>query len=166
MISQAPISFRFRPLPTIPDLLKKEYGSGLAFPLSFEKNKCRVSDREEKIQRSIFTILVTPVGVSLPQLDFGSLLPHLVMQRYTSQLKRELIKYTREALDRWETRIVLGRVDIDDSDISNNVIRIYMEYTIKGTSSSGNYVLPLILEKSPGFSAAGDFTLGGRKVFQ
>jgi phage baseplate assembly protein W len=99
------------------------------------------------------------------QPDFGSMLPYLIFEPYTHTLKEDLAFYTKEALIKWEPRILIKSVMIDDSGIDNNSISIVLEYSIKGINSLNRFTIPISLQSDMKFTPAGNFNVSGKGVF-
>ena len=67
----------------------------------------------EHLRQSVLDILTTPVG-SLPmRRDYGSLLPALIDHPFNAQNRVRLYGATAQALHRWEQRLRLRRVLIE-----------------------------------------------------
>ena len=124
------------PIDVIPDELKKEYGSGLAFPLNYGYHGWRNNIGESKISQSVYVILTTPIGTRFGRPDFGSMLPLLVFSSIDDVLLQEIDFYTRDALSKWEPRITVEDVKVDSSQQERNLVAIHIFYTIKGVGVS------------------------------
>lgn len=66
----------------------------------------------DHLRQSILDILRTPVGTRVHRRDYGSRLPRLVDRPMNPALTADLIEATAEALQRWEPRIKVLRVNI------------------------------------------------------
>lgn len=67
----------------------------------------------DHLRQSIQDILTTPLGTRVHRREYGSRLPYLVDRPINKSLVAELVAATAEALDRWEPRLRLERVQID-----------------------------------------------------
>lgn len=67
----------------------------------------------DHLRQSIQDILTTPVGTRVHRRDYGSQLPRLVDRPVNESLVADLIAAAAEALDRWEPRLRLERIDIE-----------------------------------------------------
>lgn len=67
----------------------------------------------DHLRQSIQDILTTPVGTRVHRRDYGSRLPRLVDRPINKALVSDLVAATAEALDRWEPRLKLERVNIE-----------------------------------------------------
>jgi phage baseplate assembly protein W len=72
----------------------------------------------DHLRQSIWDILTTPIGSRVHRRDYGSRLPYLVDRPINSSLVAELVAATAEALDRWEPRLRLEQVKVDN--VSSN----------------------------------------------
>lgn len=66
----------------------------------------------EHLRQSIQDILTTPIGTRVMRRDYGSRLCELVDQPINGALLMEIYTATAEALDRWEPRFELLRVQV------------------------------------------------------
>lgn len=67
----------------------------------------------DHLRQSIQDILSTPVGSRVHRRDYGSMLPRLVDRPINESLVSDLVAATAAALDRWEPRLRLERVNIE-----------------------------------------------------
>jgi phage baseplate assembly protein W len=70
-------------------------------------------DGFDHLRQSIEDILTTPVGTRVHRRDYGSRLPRLVDRPINQSLVAELVAAAAEALDRWEPRLKLERIQIE-----------------------------------------------------
>lgn len=84
----------------------------------------------DHLRQSIQDILTTPIGSRVHRRDYGSRIPRLVDRPINSSLVAELVAATAEALDRWEPRLRLERIKIDnvtaDGQISLSLVGYYL----------------------------------------
>ena len=151
----------------LPKEVRHQFGRGLGYPWAVRNNQWETAEGEEKIQVSIFVILSTPLGSRYGQPDFGSMLPLLVFANYDSIMKAELKRYSAEAIRRWEPRIQLQQVILNDANAAENAIDIAVSYILKNASSGPQTAtIPVKLENnSLRFQNPGKFTLHGQRVF-
>jgi phage baseplate assembly protein W len=69
-------------------------------------------DGVEHLRQSIADILSTPIGSRIARRDYGSLLPDLIDQAMNPAGRMRLLAATALALLRWEPRIALSNVAI------------------------------------------------------
>lgn len=70
----------------------------------------------EHLKQSIRDILLTPIGTRVMRRDYGSRLFDLVDAPMNSQTIIDIVAATAEALDKWEPRLVLERVVLNDAN--------------------------------------------------
>lgn len=64
------------------------------------------------VAESIRRILETPLGSRVMRPEFGSRLPELIDKRMDEEWKLDFIRFAAEAIDKWEKRVKLSRVEI------------------------------------------------------
>ena len=126
-------------------------GNGIDFPLSFDNassvGRIQESNAGERIKDSIHVILGTVPGERPFNPEFGSRLYQLVFEPNDEILKRLLVHYTVEALERWEKRIEITQVYIiEDYYSDRNTLGIHIQYVIRNTHVEGSYVYPFVKE--------------------
>ena len=84
----------------------------------------------DHLRQSIQDILTTPIGTRVHRRDYGSRLPRLVDRPINNSLVAEMVAATAEALDRWEPRLKLEKINIDsvsaDGQISLSLVGYYL----------------------------------------
>lgn len=87
----------------------------------------------DHLRQSIWDILTTPIGTRVHRRDYGSRLPLLVDRPINKSLISELVAATAEALDRWEPRLKLEQVVIDNVSSSGQIeLSLVGYYLING----------------------------------
>jgi phage baseplate assembly protein W len=158
---RAPAPFKGEPVDHIPDLSKNALGSGLAFG-SISNNSFEIASGSNKIKQSLFTILTTPMGCHFGRPDFGSMLPYLLFEAQTALLINDIIFYTKESINKWETRIIL--VDVTCDFFEDQVI-VYLSYQIKGTSVTDYLNVPIYYNPTSNFLNPADIQIGGKQFY-
>ncbi|MGR3501608.1 GPW/gp25 family protein [Pseudaestuariivita sp.] len=72
----------------------------------------RKLDGADHLAQSIHDILTTSKGTLVMLRDYGSNLPDIIDQPLNGETLIDVYAATAEALDRWEPRIQLGRVQV------------------------------------------------------
>mgnify|MGYP001294747337 CR=1 FL=1 len=135
-----------RPVPTenIPKQLAEKLGSGLGTPLELvDPITWRTKSGVDKVKQDIYVCLSTPIGRHLLQPDYGSLLPYMVFEHYTSLLQSEMIVATKDAIARWVPQVIVNHVTIDLSDLVQNAVLILIEFSIKGSGAQDSIEIAL-----------------------
>jgi uncharacterized protein len=114
--------------------VRKDFlGRGWKFPFQFDgaSGGVRLSEFEENIKENITIILGTKPGERQMMPRFGCRIHELMFAPNTRATATLIESYVRDALDRWEPRIELMKVDSwPDQDGS---VRVEVTYRIKST---------------------------------
>lgn len=89
---------------------RKYLGSGIRFPITLERGKVVYTDDTSLINQSVHIILSTPVRNRIFVPEFGSRLSELVFEPNDEVLEDLLTFFINEALENWEKRIKLLKV--------------------------------------------------------
>lgn len=119
-------------------------GKGLRFPIKVNaRGGLSWSEGPQRIEDAIWLVIATSPGerVMLPQ--FGAGADDFVFQPNSSMIQNSLVSSIKHALLKWEPRIDLVDVRVDqDPDVSSQVL-ITVEYRIRSTNELFNAVFPL-----------------------
>jgi len=85
------------------------------------------------LSQSILDILTTPKGTRVMRRDYGSDLPNIIDQPINGETLVDIYQATAEALDEWEPRLELARVQLAHAEAG----RIEIELT----DADGNSLL-------------------------
>ncbi|MFC1707095.1 GPW/gp25 family protein [Planctomycetota bacterium] len=129
-------------------------GKGWRFPFAITKRKggtgtsasASESDGIAHVKESIRQILGTPIGSRVMRRDFGSRLRQIVFAPNDSTIDTLVEHYVREAIERWEKRVVLGSVTVVHSERHLGRVEIGIQFRIVRTNASGNLVFPFYLQ--------------------
>jgi phage baseplate assembly protein W len=84
----------------------------------------------DHLRQSIRDILSTPLGSRVHRRDYGSDLPLLVDRPINPSLVTQMVAATADALNRWEPRLRLERINIDrvtaDGQIELSLVGYYL----------------------------------------
>jgi phage baseplate assembly protein W len=75
----------------------------------------RLLPEEQHLAQSINDILSTPLGSRVMRREYGSDLPRLIDAPLNGETLVDLYAATAEAIDRWEPRFDLRRVEVADA---------------------------------------------------
>ena len=123
-------------------------GKGWAFPVAPDPGGAvEMAAYEESVRQSIRIILGTLPGERLMRPDFGCRLGEIVFAPATQRTISLAEHYIREALVRWEPRIIVEEVkgEVDAADPSRINIRI--GYELRSVNTFFNMVYPFYLER-------------------
>src|SRR5690348_8561911 len=107
-------------------------------------------DGVQHLAQSIGCILTTPVGSRVMRRDFGSLLPQLIDQPYNAATRIRLFAATASALMRWEPRLRLTRVAIEQAGAAGaaGAVIVTIEGVRNDTPTAQNATLTVPLQLS------------------
>jgi len=111
------------------------------------KGNIKSSQYEKSIEESIRIILNTTPGERLMRPDFGCMINEMVFSPNRPQSITQAEHYVREAIVRWEPRVILKEVR-GESDLDNEtVVNINIFYEIRSVNTFFNMVYPFYLER-------------------
>jgi phage baseplate assembly protein W len=117
-------------------------GSGWGFPASISRSgSVRLVSGAEELDAAIRLILSTMPGERVMRPDFGCAMWSMVFAPLTAGTLGLVEQAVREALERWEPRIVLDRVDAVAAE-GQGTIHIEIGYRVRATNDSRNLVFP------------------------
>lgn len=118
-------------------------GIGWAFPPAFPKGKrsAAMVSEEEDIQESLRILLTTTVGERFLQPTYGCDLRNYLFEPLDTALEVYLEDLIRTAILYHEPRIKLDGIDLSSTE-TEGVLRVEIQYTIRGTNSRRNFVYP------------------------
>jgi uncharacterized protein len=116
--TRAPLGW---PLLPVPDATGQ-----LAFPTTLD----------ESVRQSIRVILTTRPGELLFHPEFGAGLDRFLDQPNSLALRREVHDSIVDSLTRWEPRIDLDRVDVDELPEAPASLRVRIAYRLKRTGAA------------------------------
>lgn len=128
------------------DERKDFLGRGWAMPVELDARTGRVQTvaYEEDIRQAILLILETaPGGERVMRPDFGCGIHELVFAAIDSTALRRVRSVVEEALRRYEARIEVLNVNVDEaSAATDGRLLVEIEYRVRKTNQLGNLVYP------------------------
>jgi phage baseplate assembly protein W len=109
--------------------------------------RVQMAEGERDVQQAIAIILGTARGERLMRPDFGCGIHELTFEAISSQLIAEIRQVVREALNRFEARIDVLRVDVNMRDAVNGKLEIELDYRLRTTNQVGNFVYPFYFKE-------------------
>lgn len=125
-------------------------GRGWHFPPLLQPKTGRVESvaYEPDIEQSIHLILSTSQGERVMRPGFGCGIHDLVFGAINTALITGIRETVTEALRRFEARINVLRVSVDQSRVSRGRLDVIIDYEIRSTNQSGNYVFPFYFKEA------------------
>lgn len=121
-------------------------GRGWGFPPGLnDRNRLTTVSDDADIKRSIYIIINTIPGERVMRPQFGCEIHALIFWPANDQTAAVAERYVREALGRWEPRIILKNVTITPGATELGELLIEINYQIKGQNDPRNLVYPYYL---------------------
>lgn len=106
---------------------------------------------EEKIRQSIWLILSTAPGERQMRPEFGCGIHDLVFQPNTAVLRGVVQARVEDALTRWEPRIDLTDVRVEEPTAdTRNYLIIHIDYRLRSNNAFYNLVYPFFINEGVG----------------
>jgi phage baseplate assembly protein W len=119
-------------------------GRGWAFPLGVSAGGgIALADGDEDIKQAIRILLGTALGERAMRPDFGSPVHDLVFDPTDPGLIGKARFYVANALEHWEPRITIERVD---ARVEGPQLLIEVQYLVRQTNRRDNLVFPYYLQ--------------------
>ena len=123
-------------------------GAGIAFPLHVNENGLiAMNALEDHVRQSILLILQTAKGERVMRPDFGARLSDLTFEPVTQSTITLAQHYVKEALTRFEPRIVISKVAITVNPQEPDHLLIGLQYRVRSTDTTFNLVYPFYIER-------------------
>lgn len=124
-------------------------GRGWAFPFSIETDRgIALVAYEEDIKQSIRIILSTRKGERVMRSDFGCGIHELVFGAINTSLISQIERDVTEALRRYEARIEVDQVAVDQRFVNEGRLEVSIEYRVRTTNQRDNYVYPFYFKEA------------------
>ena len=121
-------------------------GKGWRFPVKVTaRGQLAWSEGPDRIRDAIWIIVNTAVGERLMLPDFGAGAATYVFQPNSAATRTALTQSVREALQRWEPRIELDSVRVDEVPGEPSQVIASIQYRLRATNELFNMVLPFFL---------------------
>ncbi len=118
-------------------------GSGLAFPLQVDRRGGIALARDETdIEQAIELILGTAPGERPMRPEFGCGVHDFVFDSVDASTVGKMEEAIRDALDRWEPRVIVQTVEFDLSYVGEGRLVIDIGYRVRVTNTLRNLVYP------------------------
>jgi phage baseplate assembly protein W len=118
-------------------------GSGLAFPLQVDRRGGIALARDETdVEQAIELILATAPGERPMRPEFGCGVHDFVFDTIDASTIGRMELAIREALDRWEPRVIVETVAFDLDEVGEGRLIIDIGYRIRVTNTIRNLVYP------------------------
>ncbi len=125
-------------------------GRGWSFPPTFSSRTrgLIMTADEEDVIKSLEILLSTTIGERFLQPLYGCNLDDYVFAPFNATLSTEIRLTVKDAIEKFEPRLVLQGVRLDTGLINEGRVDIAIEYTIAGTNSRYNFTYPFYLNEA------------------
>lgn len=126
-------------------------GRGWNFPTRpTPRGRLEYQGGSEKVRQGIWVLLSTSPGERQMLPEYGCGIHDLVFEANTAALRGVIQGRVRDALLRWEPRIDLLDVRVENPPEARNYLTIRIDYRVRATNSLFNLVYPFFLVQGPG----------------
>lgn len=141
-------------------------GTGWSFPPEFDSSgiNVRMVTGDADITQSLGIILSTTMRERIMHPDYGCDINRFLFGDMDKNLISGIKSAVSDALLRYETRIEVNDINIDESEAGSGILLISIEYTIKTTNSRYNMVYPFYVNESSGNEFINSATWPGQNV--
>ncbi len=118
-------------------------GSGLAFPLQVDRRGgIALASDETDVDQAIHLILSTAKGERPMRPEFGCGVHDFVFDSIDATTVGRMELAIRDALDRWEPRVVVESVEFGLDEVADGRLIIDIGYRVRATNTMRNLVYP------------------------
>jgi uncharacterized protein len=115
-------------------------------PVPNESGKLEFRSLEESVRDQVRVILLTRPGEQLMKPRFGAGLEDYVGALNTVETRRSMRDRINSALNAWEPRIVVDRVEVNPSNTSLTEVRVEIYYRLRRTGAQQRVALAVELK--------------------
>lgn len=125
---------------------KEFLGQGLSFPVHLDASgQVGMASGNTDIEQSIQIVLGTSPGERLMRPAFGCRVYELLFDPDDIATRMLVASYVEEALARWEPRIKMLSVDINDDHGNVGTLLVEISYEVKSTHDRRSIIYPFYL---------------------
>ena len=124
-------------------------GKGWSFPPEFGPNgkNVKMVEEEADVKQALNILFTTALQERLNRPDFGCDLNRFMFEEIDAGLALDVQEMILNAIDEYEPRIELLRIEVTESEDRSRLLLIEIDYQIKETNSIQNLVYPFYLYK-------------------
>ena len=104
---------------------------------------------DEAIQQSLMLLISTRPGERVMRPEYGCDLARLVFSPNDDTTAGLAIHFVRQAVERWEPRVEVLRVDATRDPEEATRLEIVLDYRVRATMSNGSVVVGVDLQEGP-----------------
>jgi len=127
-------------------------GRGFAFPPRIDSatGQFVMAESEEDIRQAIYIIIMTRMKERAMLPDFGCNVHEYIYELPDSDFEIRLGSEIKEALMKYEPRVINVEVEVDTREIVNGIVYLNINYTVRATNNPNNLVFPYYLVEGIG----------------
>jgi phage baseplate assembly protein W len=134
---------------TIHEPVRPFLGVGWKFPLEVTpRGRVAMARHEQRVEESIYQILATARGERVMLPDFGCGIHDVVFAPNSAPTLARIKQDVLDALVRYERRIDLLAVEVENPPEEPNLLLIRVSYRIRSNNAVGNVVYPFYITES------------------
>jgi phage baseplate assembly protein W len=123
-------------------------GRGWRFPIKVNaRGGFDWSEGPDRVRDAIWIVVKTALGERLMRPEFGAAVDTFVFQPNSAATRAELSQSVSAALVRWEPRIELDAVRVDEVPGEPSQVMVAIDYRLRDTNELFNLVVPFYLEE-------------------
>lgn len=130
----------------LPDEQEQPIKSVLGY-LEVDRGRIAAASGEANVEQSIYLILATAPGERVMRPDFGCGIHTLVFRAINTALISEVQRQVTLSLQRYEPRIDVTNVGVDQRHALRGRLIISVDYLIRDTNQTGNLVYPFYFKE-------------------
>ena len=125
-------------------------GQGWAFPVRFIGPGLapEMVNGEEEIRQALNILIGTGLGERVMRPDWGSPVSDFLFAEPNTDNLAMLSEKIADTVVRNEPRVLVDRINVDDSEAPNGIVLIELSYTIRDTNTRSNLVYPFYLQEN------------------
>jgi len=121
-------------------------GTGVAFPVGTDGGgRLATATGTEDVEQAIRIVLGTAKGERVMRPDFGCGIHDYAFAVVDATTRTRIEASVREALARWEPRIVVEDVTASTAEAGEGRLLVEIDYRVRATNAPGNLVYPFYL---------------------
>jgi hypothetical protein len=125
-------------------------GTGVGFPVATDEDgRLRTETGTEDVEQAIRILLGTAKGERVMRPEFGCGIHDYAFAVVDATTLTRVETSVREALARWEPRVVVDDVSVSTADLAEGRLLVEIGYRVRATNAPGNLVYPFYLGESP-----------------
>jgi phage baseplate assembly protein W len=134
---------------TIDESTRAFLGVGWKFPLEVTpRGRVAMARHEQRVEESIYQILATARGERVMLPEFGCGIHDVVFAPNSAPTLARIKQDVLEALVRYERRIDLLAVEVENPPEELNLLLIRVSYRVRSNNAVGNVVYPFYVTES------------------